>query len=100
MPSKAKTSWPRSLAADLESPELESGDVSSLSRTRGVRLDSGLADGTALSGSAVASSIIVESPVDSKLPSSDLAVCSGSRARAAVGVANPSKVKSPQKSAA
>ena len=58
-----------------------------------------LADDTVASGSPAVSFIIVVSPVGSKLPSSDPAVCSRSKASAVVEAANPSKIKSPRISA-
>ena len=48
------------------------------------------------SGFPVTSSLAVESPAGSKLPSSDLVMCSRSKARAAVGAVNPYKIKSPR----
>ena len=51
------------------------------------------------SGSPVSSSIVAESPVGFKLPSSDLVMCSRSKAKAVVGAVNPWKIKSPQISA-
>ena len=41
-------------------------------------------------------SFIAESPMGSKLPFSNLIVCSGSKAREVVGAVNPSKTKSPR----
>ena len=78
-----KASWPCSLGVDFESSDLEFGG------------ESGFADDAVPSGSPVVSSIIADSPAGSKLPSSDLVVCSGPKARAVVGAANPSKIKSP-----
>ena len=65
-----------SLDADLESSGLASrGEFGSL-MTRRVLLDSRLADNIAASGSPAGSSIVGESPVGFKLPSSDEVVCS------------------------
>ena len=96
---REKASWLCLLGADLESSELGSGGESGFSIIRGTPFDSGLADDTVASGSTVVSFVIAEGPVGSKLPSSDSAVCSGSKARAVVGAANPSKIKSPRISA-
>ena len=93
--SEAKASWSRFTSTTLESAKLGPGLKSGPSVMGGVWHGSMLADDTVLSGSAVVSSVIVVSPVDSKLPSSDLVVCFRSKARAAVGGANPSKIKSP-----
>ena len=90
-----KASWPCLLGAELESSDLESGGESGF-LTRGARFDSGFANDAVPSGSPAVSSIIAESPAGSKLPSSDLVVCSGSNARAVVWAANPSKIKSPR----
>ena len=80
-----RASCPRLLDADLENLDLESEGESDTLVTRGARFVFGLADDAIPSRSPVASSIIAGSPVGSKLPSSDLAVCSGSQARAVVG---------------
>ena len=50
------------------------------------------------SGSPVSGSIAVECLAGFKLPSSDLVVSSGSKARAVIGAANPWKIKSPRMS--
>ena len=42
-----------------------------------------------------ASLMAAESPAGSRIPSSDLVMCSGSKARAGVGATNPLKIKSP-----
>ena len=94
--SEAKTSWSRLPAVALGSLILVPVHDSGPSVTGGIRPGSGLADDTVLSGSAAVSSAVVESLVDSKLPSPDLVVCSGSKARAAVGAVNPSKIKFPR----
>src|SRR5215216_6453610 len=90
---KAKASWPCSPSVDLESSELASGGESGFPMTGGTQFDSELADDTVPSGSLVVSFIIAESPVGSKLPSSDLVVCTGSKARAVVEPTKPSKIK-------
>ena len=88
--------WPRPLDANLESSDLEYEGESGTLATRGAWFVFGFSDDTVPSRSPVASSIIAGSPAGSKLPSSDLVVCSGSKARVVVGVVNPSKIKSPQ----
>ena len=90
-----RASWPRSLDADLENSDLESEGESGTLATRVARFVFGFADGAVPSRSPVASSIIAGSLAGSKLLSSDLVICSGSKARAAVRAANPSKIKSP-----
>src|SRR5215216_5605317 len=93
---RAKASCPCSPGVDLKSSELASRGESGFPMIGGAQFDSGLADDTIPSGSPVVSFIIAESPVGSKLPSSDPVVCFGSKARAVVEVANPSKIKSPR----
>ena len=98
-PAGVRASWPRPLDVDLESSDLESEGESGTLATWGARFDLGFADDAVPSRSPVAGSIIACNPAGSKLPSSDLVVCSGSKARAAVGAANPLKIKFPQISA-
>ena len=83
---------------DFESSDLESEVESVLSMIGGTWTDSEFAVDMIASGSLIMR-FATESPVGSTLPSSDLMVCSGSKARAAVGAANPSKIKSPRISA-
>src|SRR3989337_4219771 len=92
---EAKASWPCLLVVELKSSDLESRDESGSPVIKGIRFASGLADDAVSSGSPVVSSMIAESPAGSKLPSPDPVICSGSKARAVVGAANPSKIKSP-----
>ena len=99
MLTEERASCPLPLDVDLESSDLESEGESDALATRGVRFVFGFADDAVPSGSLVTSSITADSPAGSKLPSSDLVVCSGSKAGAAVWAANPSKIKSPQMSA-
>ena len=91
-----RASWLRPFEVDLKSSDLESEGESRTLAKRGARFGFGFADDAVPSRSPIASSIIARSPAGSKLPSSDLVVCSGSKARAAVGAANPSKIKSPR----
>ena len=86
------------LGAGLESSDLESGGESGLSMIGGTWTDFEFAADTIASGSSIMR-FVAETPVGSRLPSLDLVVCSGSRARAVVGAANPLKIKSPRISA-
>ena len=54
-----------------------------------------VASDTTSSGSPVLGLVAVDSSAGSGIPSSDLAMRSGSKARAEVGVVNPQKIKSP-----
>ena len=76
--------WPSSHNADSEGSEPVSGEEPGFVMTAGSAI---------LSGSPVLSSIAAESPAGSRLPSSDLSACSGSKARAVIGAANPSRIK-------
>ena len=73
---------PCSLDADLESSELAPRGMFGSVMTGIALLDSRLAEDIVASGSPARSSVIGESPVGFKLPSSDEVVCSGSMARA------------------
>ena len=84
---------------DLESPDLVVGGESGFVSMKGSWYDFGPAGETITSVSPVLSSMAVESTMGSKLPSSDLVVCSGSKAGAVIGAANPWKIKSPRISA-
>ena len=92
---RAKASWPHFLGAGFESSELDFGGESGLSMIGATQPDYGLAEDKIASGSPIVS-FVVESPAVFKLPSSDLAVCSRSKARAVVGATNPSKIKCPR----
>ena len=81
---------PRSQDTDCKGPELVSGEESGFVMAAG---------GSILSDSPALSSIAANSPTVSRLPSSDLVMRSGSKARAVVGAANPWKIKSPRMSA-
>ena len=71
-----------SLDADLESLELASRGESGSPMTRSVLLDSRLAEDIVASGSLEKISIVGESPVGFRYPSSDEVICPGSKARA------------------
>ena len=58
-----------------------------------------VASDTISSGSPVLDLVAADSPAGSRIPSSDLVMCTGSKARAEVGVVNPWKIKSPRISA-
>lgn len=73
--------WPSSYDADLESSELVSEGESDSMRIEGAWRDSRPAGDAIPSGSPVSGSIAIESPTGFKLPSSDLVVRSGSKAR-------------------
>ena len=92
-----KASWPCLLGMDFESSDLESGGESGLSMIGGTRSDFVFAMDIIASGSSIVR-FAAKSPAGSKLPSSDLTTRSGSKAGAAIGAANPSKIKSPQMS--
>ena len=70
------------MGADLESSELASRGEFGSPMTGRVLFDSRPADSMVTSGSPAGSSIVGESLVGFKLPSSDEVVCSGSMARA------------------
>ena len=78
--------WPCSMGTDLESSELAPRGEFGSPMTGRVLLDSRLAKDMVASGSLAKSSIVGESPVGFKLPSSDELVCSGSKARAGITV--------------
>ena len=82
---RTEVPWPNRHDADLESSELVSGGESGFVRIEGAWHNSGPADDVIPFGSPVSSSIAAEG--SSKLPSSDLMMCSGSKARAVVGAA-------------
>ena len=65
-------------------------------RIEEARGDSQSAGDMILSVSPALSSMVAERPASSKLPSSDLIACSGSKARVVIRVANPLKIKSPR----
>ena len=78
--------WLFSKSVDLDSSELASrGEFGSPIIGR-VLLDSRLAEDIVASGPPTKSSVVGESPVGFKLPSSDELVCSGSKARAGITV--------------
>ena len=85
-----ETPWPSSHDADSEGLEPVSGEEPSFMM---------VASDTTSSGSPVLGLVAADTPAGSGIPSSDLAMCSGSKARAEVGVVNPGKIKSPQISA-
>ena len=74
--------WACSTGANLESPELASRGEFVSSMTGRVLPDSRLAEDIVASGSPAKSSVVGESPVVFKLPSSNEVVCSGSMTRA------------------
>ena len=78
--------WPSSHAADSEGSGPVFGEESGFVIMTGV---------TASSDSAVLGLVAADSPAGSIIPSSDLVMCSGSKARAEIGVVNPWKIKSP-----
>ena len=82
--------WPSSHAADSEGSEPVFGEESGFVIMTGV---------TVSSDYPVLGTIAAESPAGPGTPSSDLVLCSGSKARAKVGVANPWKIKSARISA-
>ena len=85
-----ETPWPSSHDADSKGSEPVSGEESSLMM---------VASDTTSSSSPVLGLVAANSPAGSVIPSSDLVVHSGSKARAAVRVVNPLKIKSPRISA-
>ena len=85
-----ETPWPSSHDADSEGLEPVSGEESGFVI---------VASDTASSGSPVVGLVATDSLAGLEFPSSDLATCSGSKARAEVGVVNPWKIKSPRISA-
>ena len=85
-----ETPWPSSHDADSEGSEPVSREESGFMMVAG---------DTTSSGSPVLGLVAADSPVGSGIPPSDLAMRSGSKARAEVGVVNPWKIKSPQISA-
>ena len=87
---KRETPWPNSHDANSEDSEPVSGEGSGFVMV--------VSDATS-SGSPVLGLVAVDSPAGSVIPSSDLAMRSGSKARAEVGVVNPWKIKSPRISA-
>ena len=76
------STWSCSLDADLESSELASRGRFGSTVTGRALLDSRLAEDIVASGSPARSSVIGESPVGFKLPSSDGVACSRSMAKA------------------
>ena len=84
---RKKTSWPSSHDAESEGSEPVFGEESGFMMITG---------GAASSGSPVLGSIAAERRAGLGIPSSDLEMRSGSKARAEVGVANPWKIKSPR----
>ena len=74
--------WSCSMGADLESSELASEGEFGSPMTGRVLLDSRLAEDIVASGSPEKNSIIGESLVGFRHPSSNEVVCSGSKARA------------------
>ena len=85
-----ETPWPSSHDADSEGSEPVSGEESGFMM---------VASDTASSDSPVLGLVAADSPAGLEIPSSDLATCSVSKARAEVGVVNPWKIKSPRISA-
>ena len=81
------TLLPDSHGADSECPEPVSGEGSGFVM---------VASDTTSSGSPVLGLVAADSTAGSGIPSSDLAMCFGSKARAEVGVVNPWKIKSPR----
>jgi hypothetical protein len=79
---RAETSWPCSLGAGLESSELAFRGKFGPPKIGGILFDSRPADNEIASEFPVVNFVIAESPVGSKLPSSDKMVRSGSKARA------------------
>ena len=70
------TALPCSMDAYLKSSELTSRGESSILMIGRALFDSGFAENTVASGSSAESSVVGESPVGSKLPSSDEVVYS------------------------
>ena len=91
--------WPSSYDADLESAELVSRGESGFMRIEGAWRDSRPVADAIPFDSPVSGSIAAESLAGFKLPSSDLVMCSGSKARAVIRAVNPWKIKSPRISA-
>ena len=87
---RKETPWSNSHNADSEGPEPVFGEEFGFMM---------MAGDTTSSDSPGLGSIAAESPAGSGIPSSDLAMRSGSKARVEVGVVNPWKIKSPQISA-
>ena len=85
-----ETPWMGSHVADSEGSEPVSGEES------GILM---VASDNTSSGSPVLGLVAAYSLAGSGIPSSDLVMCSGSKARAEVGVVNPWKIKSPRISA-
>ena len=85
-----ETSWPSSHDVDSEGSEPVSGEES------GIQM---VASDTTSSGSPVLGLVVADSPAGSVIPSSDLVMRSGSKARAEVVVGNPWNIKSPRISA-
>ena len=85
-----ETPWPSSQDANSVGSELVFGEESGFMM---------VANDSTSSGSPVLGLVAVDSPAGSVIPSSDLAMRSGSKARAEVGVVNPWKIKSPRISA-
>ena len=82
-----ETPWPSSHDAGSEGSEPVSGEESGFMM---------VASDTTSSGSPVLGLVTADSPAGSGIPSLDLAMCFGSKARAEVGVVNPWKIKSPR----
>ena len=90
-----KASWPCLLSVDFKSSDWESGGESGLSMIGRTWSNPRFAVDTVAFGSSI-ERFVAESPVSSRHPSSDLVVCSVFKARAVIGAANPSKIKSPR----
>ena len=85
---RKETPWPSSHDADSEGLEPMSGEESGFVT---------VASDTTSSGSPVLGSMAADSPAGSVILSSDLAMHSGSKARAEVGVVNPWKIRSEER---
>ena len=85
-----ETPWPSPQDADSKGSEPVPGEVFGFMM---------VASDTTSPGSPVLGSVAADSLAGSGIPSSDLAMRSGSKARAEVGVVNPWKIKSPRISA-
>ena len=87
---RKETPWPSTHDASSEGSKLVSEEESGFVM---------VASDTTFSGSPILGLVAAASPACSRSSSSDLATCSGSKAKAEVGVANPWKIKSPRTSA-